>query len=68
MLFYIYLLVDFCNVVLVVYVILIVVFDFDWVDGNFEVCYVDGVEVYFVFFGEIEYLVFGEVVFVDVVI
>jgi DNA/RNA-binding domain of Phe-tRNA-synthetase-like protein len=45
-------LVDLCNAVSVAYAIPIAVFDLDRVDGNLEVRYADGAEVYLAFSGD----------------
>ncbi len=58
-------LVDLCNAVSVAYAIPIAVFDLDRVDGNLEVRYADGAEVYLAFSGETEHPAPGEVVFAD---
>lgn len=58
-------LVDLCNAVSVAYAIPVAVFDLDRVDGNLEVRYADGAEVYLAFSGETEHPAPGEVVFAD---
>jgi DNA/RNA-binding domain of Phe-tRNA-synthetase-like protein len=58
-------LVDLCNAVSVAYAIPIAVFDLDRVDGNLEVRYANGAEVYLAFSGEAENPVHGEVIFAD---
>jgi DNA/RNA-binding domain of Phe-tRNA-synthetase-like protein len=58
-------LVDLCNAVSVAYAIPIAVFDLDRVDGNLEVRYAKGAEVYLAFSGETENPAPGEVVFAD---
>ena len=57
--------VDLCNAVSVAYAIPIAVFDLDRVDGNLEVRYANGAEVYLAFSGETENPASGEVVFAD---
>jgi DNA/RNA-binding domain of Phe-tRNA-synthetase-like protein len=58
-------LVDLCNAVSVAYAIPIAVFDLDRVEGNLEVRYADGAELYLAFSGETEHPAPGEVVFAD---
>ncbi len=58
-------LVDLCNAVSVAYAIPIAVFDLDRVEGNLEVRYANGAEVYLAFSGETENPALGEVVFAD---
>jgi DNA/RNA-binding domain of Phe-tRNA-synthetase-like protein len=60
-------LVDLCNAVSVAYAIPIAVFDLDRVEGNLEVRYANGAEVYLAFSGETENPTPGEVVFADAV-
>lgn len=59
-------LVDLCNAVSMAYAIPIAVFDLDRVEGNLEVRYANGAEVYLAFSGETEHPAPGEVVFADV--
>ena len=58
-------LVDLCNAVSVAYAIPIAVFDLDRVDGNLEVRYANGAEVYLAFSGETEHPAPDEVIFAD---
>jgi DNA/RNA-binding domain of Phe-tRNA-synthetase-like protein len=58
-------LVDLCNAVSVAYAIPVAVFDLDRVDGNLEVRYANGAEVYLAFSGATEHPAPGEVVFAD---
>lgn len=58
-------LVDLCNAVSLAYAIPVAVFDLDRVEGNLEVRYANGAEVYVAFSGEIEHPPPGEVVFAD---
>jgi len=58
-------LVDLCNAVSVAYAIPVAVFDLDRVDGNLEVRYATGTEVYRTFSGETEHPAPGEVIFAD---
>jgi DNA/RNA-binding domain of Phe-tRNA-synthetase-like protein len=58
-------LVDLCNAVSVAYAIPVAVFDLDRVDGNLEVRYANGAEVYLAFSGATEHPATGEVVFAD---
>jgi DNA/RNA-binding domain of Phe-tRNA-synthetase-like protein len=58
-------LVDLCNAVSVTYAIPVAVFDLDRVDGNLEVRYANGAEVYLAFSGATEHPAPGEVVFAD---
>jgi DNA/RNA-binding domain of Phe-tRNA-synthetase-like protein len=58
-------LVDLCNAVSVAYAIPVAVFDLDRVDGNLEVRYAMGTEVYRTFSGETEHPAPGEVIFAD---
>ena len=58
-------LVDLCNAVSVAYAIPVAVFDLDRVDGNLEVRYAKGTEVYRTFSGETEHPAPGEVIFAD---
>ena len=58
-------LVDLCNAISVAYAIPVAVFDLDRVDGNLEVRYANGAEVYLAFSGATEHPAPGEVVFAD---
>jgi DNA/RNA-binding domain of Phe-tRNA-synthetase-like protein len=58
-------LVDLCNAVSVAYAIPVAVFDLERVDGNLEVRYAEGAEVYRTFSGEAEHPAPGEVIFAD---
>ncbi|HEY9471420.1 MAG TPA: phenylalanine--tRNA ligase beta subunit-related protein [Propionibacteriaceae bacterium] len=58
-------LVNLCNAVSMAYAIPVAVFDLDRVEGNLEVRYANGAEVYLTFSGEIEHPAPGEVVFAD---
>jgi DNA/RNA-binding domain of Phe-tRNA-synthetase-like protein len=58
-------LVDLCNAVSMAYAIPVAVFDLDRVDGNLEVRYANGAEVYLAFSGATEHPAPGEVVFAD---
>jgi DNA/RNA-binding domain of Phe-tRNA-synthetase-like protein len=58
-------LVDLCNAVSMAYAIPVAVFDLDRVDGNLEVRYAKGTEVYRTFSGETEHPAPGEVIFAD---
>ena len=58
-------LVDLCNAVSVAYAIPVTVFDLDRVDGDLEVHYAKGTEVYRTFSGETEHPAPGEVIFAD---
>jgi DNA/RNA-binding domain of Phe-tRNA-synthetase-like protein len=58
-------LVDLCNAVSVAYAIPVAVFDLDRVDGNLEVSYANGAEVYLASSGATEHPAPGEVIFAD---